>query len=329
MKAKAIVFREANTPSLEELALPEPNGDEIVVKIHYSGVSIGTESSIFSGARTHNGTFPLVTGYMASGEVERTGTAVTAFKPGDRVVTIGARLEGDVKSVWGGQSSRQIVNQESAVKVPEETDMRDASLYILSNVGLNAVSMAGIHEHDTVLISGQGLIGQFFGQWARNRGASIVVIEPDAVRADLARRYVTEHVLHPEQDAVDARLADITQGRGPSVVVEATGSKRLLAAATRHLRMHSRMVFLSWYPEDIVLPFAHLHDHEVTAFFPMGCGDNETTRATLAAFGNRSVVVGDNLTDLYEYEHACEGYQRIVAGDRAIMGMVIDWRNAE
>ena len=67
------------------------------------------------------------------------------------------------------------------------------------------------------------------------------------------------------------------------------------------------------------------HNNAVTAFFPTGAGNRETTRATLHGMSNGSIVVGDNLTDIVPCADACEGYGRIIAGDKSILGMAIDW----
>jgi len=328
MKAKAIVFREANKPALEELELPEMTPDEMLVKISFTGVSIGTEQSIFRGARTHNGTFPLVGGYMASGIVEQTGANVTEFTPGDRAAVSGARLDGEVTSVWGGHTSMQIINKDMAVKIPDETKMHEAAMFVMPGVGLNAIRMVEICEQDTVLISGQGLIGQFFGQWARARGAKIITLEPNEVRRNLSKKYVTQYALDPLNDNVEKIVEEITSGLYPTVVTEATANKKFVGEATKYLRDNAKMLFLSWYPDMIDIEFAHFHNYAIRAYFPTGAGDNETTRATLDCLGGGSITFGDNITDLLDYEKACEGYQRIIDGDKSIMGMVFDWSNA-
>lgn len=325
MKAEAIVFREPNIPRLEEIELPELNDDEIRIKTAFSGVSIGTESSIFSGKRTHNGTFPFVGGYMVSGIVENLGSQVANFKIGDRVVAMGNRLAHGVKSIWGGHCSWQTANAAKAVVVPADVDMREAAMFVLPNVGLNAVGMLNITEHDIVLIQGQGLIGQIFGQWVRNRGAKVITIEPNPNRAALSKEYVTNHVLNPVTDDLKDAIENITMGMGPTIVVEATGSKKLICEATKFLKRGGKMMFLSWYPGNIEIDFLHFHSNQVTAFFPNGAGDVETTRATLNSIAAGSIKIGDNITDVISSEKACEGYHRIISGDDSIMGMVIDW----
>lgn len=325
MTTRAIVFRAANEPTIEDLPLPDPRDDEVIVRVEYSGVSIGTEQSIFSGARTHNGTFPLVGGYMAAGVVERTVAGGPGV--GERVICTGARLTGEVASVWGGHTSRQVARASSCLPVPGGVPMEQAAMYVMPGVGLNAVNLAGVQLTDQVVIQGQGLIGQLCGQWCRNRGARVVTIEPDPHRRELSRRHVTSDVIDPTSEDVPARVAELTGG-GPTVVIEATASKRFIGDASRLLRPGGKMIFLSWYPGDITLDFAHFHNHQITAYFPTGAGGPEAARATLAALAAGTIHLADNLTDVYRFDQAPDGYRRIIDGDRSIMGMVVDWREA-
>ncbi len=328
-EAKAVVWRTAGHPRLESVQLPEPGAADVVVRIAYSGVSIGTEHSVISGARTHNGTFPLVSGYMAAGLIEQVGADVVNLKPGDRVVSWGTRFEAGLNSVWGAHCSRHVCAAASVTPVPAETDLRDASMWVLPRVGLNAVTLAGISETDTVVICGQGLIGQFFGQWAVARGARVIVVEPDSRRAALARRYVTPDVLNPLEDDVAKAVERLTRSQWPTVVVEATASKTLIGQATGLIRrMHARLVFLSWYPGDIAIPFGELHNHEVTAFFPTGAGSDETGRAVLEGLARGTIHMGENLTDCVPWTDSEAAFRRVCEGDRSIMGMVIDWSGA-
>jgi bacteriochlorophyllide a dehydrogenase len=326
MKTKAVVFRKANTPELEEFAVPALNPDEVLVEIAYSGISIGTERSIITGERTSNGTFPLVPGYMASGTVLKTGSNVCKYKVGDRVCGLGNRIEAGINSVWGAQSSVQVLAEANCHKIPEGVSMKQAAIFILPGVGLNAVSMAGISEQDTVLISGQGLIGNFFGQWCRARGAKVITIEPDPVRADISRQYVTEHVLNPFDDNLEQQIAEISEGK-VNVVVEATANKNLIDNASRFLNMNmdSKLVFLSWYEGDITLKYADFHNNQVKAYFPTGGGNDITQRAVLTGFAS-GCLKADSMIKTVSPTESLDIYKKICAGDNSLLAVTINWK---
>ena len=74
---------------VELIDMPRPQADAgmVVVKTLYSGVSIGTEMWLATGARGERGDPPFVNGYQATGEIVQVGDDVTDFAPGDMVVT--------------------------------------------------------------------------------------------------------------------------------------------------------------------------------------------------------------------------------------------------
>ena len=83
MRIKAAVVYEQNAPYvIEEIDLAEPKADEVLVKITASGVC-HTDHLVIS--RPLSDIFPIVPGHEGSGIVERIGSLVTDFAPGDRV----------------------------------------------------------------------------------------------------------------------------------------------------------------------------------------------------------------------------------------------------
>jgi len=327
MQCDAVIFRRPDTPVVEPVEVPELEPDEVRVKTSFSGVSIGTERSIFSGARMENGSFPFVGGYMSSGVVEAVGDNCDDTLVGRRVVTHTSRLAGDVASIWGGHAGVQTTHRSLVAPIPDELDPAEASMFILPCVAYHAAMQSGIAAGQRVLIQGQGLIGQFFGQCARSRGAEVVVIEPNARRAELAERYVTQSVFSPQEASVEAVRAAFG-GAGPDVVVEATGVGKLIDTAARHLTPGGRFVFLAWYPGSPAICLHTFHTRGVTAHFPTGAGGPSVFNAVLASLASGELVVGDNLTHRLAARDAPAGYRMIVEADPAVMGMTLDWGSA-
>lgn len=329
MQSQAIVFRAANRPSLESITLPAAEPTDVTIEIHYSGISAGTETSIISGTRTHNGTFPLVSGYMAAGRVLSVGNAVKDIAPGDRVISWGSRLE-SVNAVWGAHAAHHICASGSVTRVPDAVPLWQAAAWVPPRVGLHAVDVSAISEKDTVLVSGQGVIGFFFAQWARLRGARVIALEPDVKRADIARKQGGITVLDPTQEVLEENVFAACEEKWPNVVVEATGSKALIPQTLRFIKtLGTRVVFLSWYPGEITLEFAQLHNREATAFFPTGAGTNETGEAVLVALADQTLNMNEPLLEIFPLHQAEELFSRVARNDRSLMSAVIDWRTIQ
>src|SRR5262249_12363229 len=92
MRARQVVIREPYQVEVREIELPPPGAKQIVVATDVSPVSGGTELAVWTG--THQWLkapampewkFPFRPGYSAAGRIVEVGSAVTAWKPGDRV----------------------------------------------------------------------------------------------------------------------------------------------------------------------------------------------------------------------------------------------------
>lgn len=84
MKIKAAVVNKAGEDyQLENLELAEMQPDEVLVKMVASGMCMSDETIRKGGTSV---AFPVVPGHEGAGIVEKVGSAVKAFKPGDQVV---------------------------------------------------------------------------------------------------------------------------------------------------------------------------------------------------------------------------------------------------
>ena len=84
MKIQAAVAWEAGAPlSIEEVDLDEPRENEILVRVEAVGVCHTDESARLGRLPV---VFPIILGHEGAGVVERTGAAVAAVGPGDRVL---------------------------------------------------------------------------------------------------------------------------------------------------------------------------------------------------------------------------------------------------
>jgi aryl-alcohol dehydrogenase len=84
MKIKAAIVWQPGEPlSIEEIDLDEPRDDEILVRVEAVGVCHTDDKSRHGKLPV---VFPVILGHEGSGVVERTGSAVTRVRPGDRVL---------------------------------------------------------------------------------------------------------------------------------------------------------------------------------------------------------------------------------------------------
>ena len=184
---------------VEEIERPEPEPDEVLVRVVAASVNRGDLDGIvpkpqfvrlFIGLRTPRN--PRI-GLDVAGVVEAVGASVTRFAPGDRVFA-------DLYTVGQGAFAEYVAAPERVfVRIPDELSFEDAATLphaaILALQGLRRRDGTTIKPGDRVLIDGaSGNVGPFAIQIAKSMGAQVTGVcrtsKVDFVRAVGADRVI-------------------------------------------------------------------------------------------------------------------------------------------
>src|SRR5947207_12210595 len=203
---KAIVAHDYGGPEvlkLEEVPVPEPKENEILVRVIASGVN-PADPLVLNGkyAKEFGTHLPLVLGYDMAGVAVKTGAKVTKLKVGDPVYAY--LLFG------GGWAEYCISNEnESAIK-PKSLGFIEASAIPLA--ALTAwqalIDIAKLESGQPALIhGGSGGVGSFAIQIAKARGARVIATASTAnqgllkqLGADVAVDYMKQKFEEIEHD---------------------------------------------------------------------------------------------------------------------------------
>ena len=123
---KAIVAQQYGGPEvlkLEDVPMPTPKEDEMLVKVFAAGVN-SFDGTLRSGkyAKRPNGTqLPWHPGYDIAGVVERVGGKVTKFKMGDAVYAMINILKG------GGYAEYAVARENDAALKPSTISFNEAA----------------------------------------------------------------------------------------------------------------------------------------------------------------------------------------------------------
>jgi len=170
---KAIVAHEYGGPDvlkLEEVPIPEPKENEILVRVIASGVN-PADPLILGGkfAKEFGTHLPLVLGYDMAGVVVKAGAKVTKLKVGDPVYAY---------LLWGGGWAEYCISNEgeSAIKPKSLTFTEAAAVSLAALTAWQALIDVGkIQSGQTALIhGGSGGVGSFAIQIAKARGARVI-----------------------------------------------------------------------------------------------------------------------------------------------------------
>lgn len=264
---KGVVWKGARALVLaEDLERPTVQGDgDAVVRVTRSAIC-GTDLHPYRGEIPGflEGT---VLGHEFVGVVEEVGDAVTAVRPGDRVVASdvvacgrcwwcrrGAHYQCDQVTLFGygevvgpylpgGQAEYVRAPFADVVLSPIPDGLSDEQALFVGDIlttGFTAASEAGIEPGDVVAVVGCGPVGLFAAVSALYLGAAVVLaVDPDPARRAAAE---AEGARGVAPEGLTAALADLTGGRGADAVLEAVGSDAALACAVASVRAKGTVV---------------------------------------------------------------------------------------
>ena len=218
---------------LAEQPVPEPCGNEVVVKIHASPLC-GSNMGMFSA----DGEFVNV-GHEAAGEVVAVAQS-QLLKVGDRVVlaplnacgTCPDCLAGDVifcayrPQNFGFFAQYTRVLDTACLKIPDGIDYVHASLL---GCGLGpayeAISQLQVSGFDTLVVTGLGPVGLGATALATFLGARVIAIDPEPYRRDLAMRLGADVTLDGADPALHACLRAAVGERGIRKGLDCSGKE--------------------------------------------------------------------------------------------------------
>jgi len=206
---------------------------------------------------------PVILGHEFMGEVMSMGSLVTGFAVSDRVVS-GAGvwcgrcqwcLEGRTNlcesyytlglQVDGGLAEVVNVPSKTLLRVPDEISNEAAALAQPQAVAMHAVTRSGLAPGEACVVIGVGGIGAFIVAAALSRGVGdLIAIDIDPQRLMTAQRLGATVTIDAMERDLEALIAEATGGRGPHVIIEASGAPHAPAAAFKAVRRGGRVLLV-------------------------------------------------------------------------------------
>lgn len=292
---------------VEEVELPEPGADEVLVQMKFAGVN-PVDRYVALGRVAAGAPLPRTLGAEGVGLVD-----------GSAYVVKGSAATGR-DGVW---ASHAVVQRSALVPVPEGVPLDKAAAMGVagSTSWRTVVELGAVSEEDRVLVLGaSGGVGHVVVTLARRIGAPVWGQVGSSEKADFVRGLGAEHVIVGDAEAV-AREAP---GFRPTVVLDPLGGA-FTGVAIEALAPHGRLV-LYGTSADVqgAVPLQQLYRKGLTVFGYGGLIEpDEVVRACLRnalealSRGGLDVVV-DSVLPL---ERVNEAFERLVA--RQVKGKLL------
>ncbi|ATL25179.1 bi-domain-containing oxidoreductase [Streptomyces formicae] len=269
-------------------------------------------------------------GYSLCGVVEQVGTGIDDVKVGDLVACAGNEHALHAELNW--------VPKNLYTPVPDGLAPRHAAFGTVGSIAMQGVRQGEPQLGEVALVIGLGLIGQLVVQLLTASGVRVVGVDPDPARCELAERLGAAACGDPASAAVEAAVAELTDGHGVDQVYLAAGggSNQPVELAAQLSRDRGRVVDIGKCRLD--LPWNAYYEKELDVRFSRSYGPGRydpsyelegrdypigyvrwTERRNLACFldlvARGRVDVDPLISHIADFDDAVETYQSLKDGD--------------
>jgi len=235
---------------IEDIPIPAPRGDEILVRVRAAGVC-HTDVHVRSGRipllPSHE--LPLTLGHETAGEGAAVGPGIKGIREGDAVVVWGARGCGRCRlchsgseylcnqATWlnGGYAQYTLVPGARYLAPLEGVDPVQAAP--LADAGLTPLHairkvLPRLRAGDHAVLFGVGGLGHMAVQILRalSPATQIIAVDIEPSKRELALKLGARHAVDGLENPIE-RIAEITGDSGAAAVLDFVGSDASLAAA--------------------------------------------------------------------------------------------------
>ncbi len=273
------VFLHKGKVQIRQVDIPPLHDRMILVKVHYSFVSSGTEMATLTTSGTSlvekfasntteyvqkiigavkenglDGTIALVKekidhimplGYSCSGQVIAIGKSVKFFRVGDYVACAGAGFAYHADVIT--------VPENLTIKIRNDHFLKQTSLTTIGAIALQGVRRAHLQLGEKVCIIGLGLIGQLTVQLAKLAGCFVIGVDIQENRLRLAQKLGADLVISPRQVNATQDILFATEHHGvdATIITAASPTGDIIQQAMHATRRKGRVILVG----DVKLDF--------------------------------------------------------------------------
>lgn len=369
------VFLKSGAIVVEDVPTPAPGPGEVLVHNAYSLISAGTETLALKGAqkslvrralerpdlvlkviekaRTEGirKTLARVTekvqelkslGYSSAGTVVAVGSDVIDINPGDLVACAGVGYASHAEFVT--------VPRNLVARVPEGVGLDEAAFTTLGAIAMHGIRRTECQLGETVVILGLGLLGLIAVQISKAAGHTVIGLDIDEARVNLARELGADHAFVIDASTVE-RIHDLTQGFGADAVViyAATESSEPVNLAFDLCRRKGRVVGVGAFGMNFDREKMYSKELDFLMSTSYGPGrydplyeelgidypiayvrwtENRNMQDFLRLVASGQVNVSRLITLTFPIEQAQEAYAALTTGDNRPLGVLFSYEQA-
>lgn len=217
-----------------EAPMPEIASDEVLLRVAACGVCT-SELDQWEGKARIN--YPHYPGHEVSGVVEKVGSKVQTFEPGDKV------------GAWvTSRGFAEYVSVKAEYCFPAGEVPLHLALAEPLACAVNAVELANLSLADDVVIIGAGFMGNLVQKLVKLKGPRHLIVadtRPDVLKR--AEKMGATRAVNVRTESLPDVVKELTGGQGADVSFEATGAQAPLTMLGEVTRMSGKVVIVGFH----------------------------------------------------------------------------------
>lgn len=311
MNTSAIIIDAPGKLEVRKTALNAMGAADLLVDVHWSGISTGTEKLLWTGKMPSfpGMGYPLVPGYESVGRVVDAGPDAKS-RVGEWVFVPGANCYRDARGLFGGSAGHVILPSARAMPISEKLG-QEAILYALAATGLHAINRSEPPE----LIVGHGVLGRLIARLTVATGAPAPTVwEINRDRHGGAMGY---DVVHPDDD----------ERHDYAAICDVSGDSRVIEPLIMRLAKGGEIVLAGFYDKPISFAFPPAFQRE--ARLRVAAEWQPDDLATVNALIETGALnLSGLITSVEPATDAEKAYPQAFENPECLK-MVLDWRECE
>lgn len=283
---KALLLTDVSRLEYVDVPTPEIGPDDVLVRVEACGICgsdvHGMDGS--SGRRIP----PLIMGHEMSGVITDTGSTVTTWSQGDRVVVDSTISCGecaycaqgivnlcDNRRVLGVSCAEYrrdgafaefvAVPQRVLYRLPDEVSFVEGAMVEPLSIAAHAVGRTTIGAKTSAVVVGTGMIGLLIVQALKAAGCGLIVaVDIDRARLERAAAMGARVISSADDADVGAEVRELTAGRGADAAFEVVGKSATVGLAVDSVRKGGAVVLVGNLDPTVALPLQTVVTRQLT-----------------------------------------------------------------
>jgi NADPH2:quinone reductase len=223
---------------LGDAPAPVPGDADVLIAVKATGINYA-DAIMVAGQYQTKPAFPFSPGLETAGIVATCGSAVTRFRPGDRVMAILAH---------GGLAELAVAPEAETFAIPAGMPFDEAGAfpvaYVSSHVALRW--QGRLEPGETLLVLGAaGGVGLTAVEIGKAMGARVIAAASTPEKLAVAQEHGADAVVNYATEKLTDKVMDLTDGRGADVCYDPVGGE-LFDAALSSLGWGGRILLIGF-----------------------------------------------------------------------------------